>query len=110
MEALGSFRAGLLDGAAEPSTSRAHQPAQIQNNGEPNLFASAGKRVDGDMGQLHEYQVRFTDREGAFIDGETFFAVSIVDAATRAEEIKTEMCAASFVITSKGDTVWQERR
>ena len=110
MEALESFRTGMLDSAAEPSTSRLDQPAQTKNNQVPSLPSSAANRADADMGHLHEYQVWFTDREGAFVDGETFFAFSLADAATRAEEINTEMHAAGFVITSKGYMDRRERR
>jgi hypothetical protein len=110
MEALESVRTGMLDSAAEPSTSRLHQPAQVKNNKVPNLFASAGNRADADIGNLHEYQVRFIDNVYAFVDGETFLADSLAGAATRAEKIRREIGAAGFVITSKGDTDRRERR
>jgi hypothetical protein len=102
MEALERFRTGMLDSAAEPGTSRLNQPAQSKNNQVPSLLSSADNRADADIGNLHEYQVRFTDHECAFVDGETFLADSLAGAATRAEKIRTEIGAASFVITSKG--------
>jgi hypothetical protein len=109
MAELGTFPVGLLDVAAAPCISRTPHSAHTQINREPNLIASVklktDKRVDTDMGNLHEYLVRYTDRQGALIDGETFLAVSIVDATTRAKEVVTEIAAASFVITSKREYV-----
>ena len=55
------------------------------------------------MDNLHEYQVRFLNAEGALIEGVRVLAESLAVATDRAGAIAEEMGAANFYITAKAD-------
>jgi hypothetical protein len=55
------------------------------------------------MDNLHEYQVRFLNAEGALIEGVRVLAESLAIATDRAGVIAAEMGAANFYITAKAD-------
>ena len=56
------------------------------------------------MNNFHEYQVRFLDGEGTLMDDVHLMAESLVVATDQARTIATEMGAANFFITAKGDS------
>jgi hypothetical protein len=55
------------------------------------------------MDNLHEYQVRFLNAEGALIEGVRVLAESLAVATERAGEIAAEIGAANFYVTAKAD-------
>ena len=55
------------------------------------------------MNNLHEYQVRFLDREGALIKDLPILAESLAVATDHAGAKAAEIGAANFFITAKAD-------